>query len=132
GLPEATVAETQADRFRLFDAMASFLRNAARARPVVLVLDDLHAADEPSLLLLSFVAGVVAETRLLLVGTFRDLDPTIGDPLESTLSQLARGRVAHRIRLAGLTRAEVASLAELTAGRVPGDRLVSDLYVETE
>ena len=46
---------------------APFLRSAARAEPLVLVLDDLHAADEPSLLLLRFVAREIADSRLLVV-----------------------------------------------------------------
>ena len=47
-------------RFRLFDATATFLRNAADTEPLVLVLDDLHAADASSLLLLEFVARELA------------------------------------------------------------------------
>ena len=49
-------SESEGARFRLFDAASAFLRSAAQARPLVLVLDDMHAADEPSLLLLRFVA----------------------------------------------------------------------------
>ena len=49
--------ESEGARFRLFDAVATFLRNASEETPIVLVLDDLHVADAPSLLMLQFVAG---------------------------------------------------------------------------
>ena len=54
--PSRLALEPEAARFRLFDATAEFLRNASASRPIVLVLDDLHAADAPSLLLLRFLA----------------------------------------------------------------------------
>ena len=82
--------EDDGARFRLFDSAARFLRNAAAARPLVLVLDDLHAADEPSLLLLRFVAGEIGGSRILVVGTYRDVDPTVRDPLAATLAELVR------------------------------------------
>ena len=69
--------------------MVSFLTRAAAERPIVLVLDDLHAADEPSLLLLRFVARGLGDSRLLVVGAYRDVDPTLRDPLASTLAELA-------------------------------------------
>src|SRR5438067_3548064 len=55
-LPEVPTGDLEGARFRLFDAATAFLRSAAAERPLLLVLDDLHAADEPSLMLLRFVA----------------------------------------------------------------------------
>ena len=55
----AGASDSEEARFRLFDSVTSFLVAAARDRPMVLVLDDLHWADEPSLLLLKHVAGEV-------------------------------------------------------------------------
>ena len=81
--PSPEPFESDAARFRLFDSTAAFLMSAAAERPLVLVLDDLHAADEPSLLLLQYVASALEDSRILIVGTFRDLDPTVQDPLES-------------------------------------------------
>jgi hypothetical protein len=54
--PEGELDDSGQARFQLFDAIASFLTSASRSRPLVLVFDDLHWADEPSLLLLRFVA----------------------------------------------------------------------------
>ena len=106
-LPEPSSLESESARFRLFDSVATFLRNAATAGPLV-ALDDLHAADEPSLLLLRFVAREMGDSRLLIVGTYRDADPTVRDPLASTLAELVREPVTRRIPLAGLPQPEVA------------------------
>ena len=65
GLPPPSTLEPDLVRFRLFDATAEFLRRVGEARPVVLVLDDLHAADEASLLLLRFLARELGDGRLL-------------------------------------------------------------------
>jgi predicted ATPase len=81
--------------------MTAFLKNLAAAQPLVLVLDDLHAADAPSLLLLRFVARELGESRLLIVGAYRDVDPTLADPLTTTLTELAREPVTRTLALAG-------------------------------
>jgi DNA-binding SARP family transcriptional activator len=114
-LPSAPPFESEGARFRLFDSMTAFLKRAAAGRPLVLVLDDLHAADEPSLLLLQFVARELGESRLLIVGAYRDVDPTLSDPLTTTLTELAREPVTRTLALAGLGEADVARFIELAA-----------------
>ncbi len=130
-LPEPSL-ETEGARFRLFDSAGRFLKNAAAARPLVLVLDDLHAADEPSLLLLRFVAGELGSSRILVVGTYRDVDPMVRDPLASTLAELAREQVTRRIELSGLTPAHVARYIELSGGATPPAELNATIHAETE
>lgn len=124
--------ETEGARFRLFDSAARFLRNAAAARPLAIVLDDLHAADEPSLLLLRFVASELGGSRILVVGTYRDVDPTVQDPLASSLAELAREQVTHRLELGGLTEQGVARYIELGSGETPPRDLVAAIHAETE
>jgi DNA-binding SARP family transcriptional activator len=119
-------------RFRLFDATARFLKVAAASRPIVLVLDDLHAADEPSLLLLQFLAGGLETGRILLIGTYRDVDPTVREPLTSTLAELARERVTYRIELGGLDTLDVRRYIELSTGIEPAAALVEAIRTETE
>jgi DNA-binding SARP family transcriptional activator len=131
-LPEPPSLESEGARFRLFDSAATFLRNAASAGPLVLILDDLHAADEPSLLLLRFVAGEMRDSHLLIVGTYRDIDPTVRDPLASTLAELAREPVTRRISLAGLAQPEIARYVELSAGVVAPRELITLIHTETD
>ena len=59
GLPEppsAELAQPEKARFRLFDSVASFVRRAAESQPLLIILDDLHAADPTSLMLLVAVS----------------------------------------------------------------------------
>src|SRR5205085_633306 len=59
------------DRFALFDATLQYLAGAAHQRPVVIVLEDLHGADQPSLNLLAFIASHLAGTSVAVLGTYR-------------------------------------------------------------
>jgi len=95
-------------------------------------LDDLNAADTPSLLLLQFVAGEVAETRVLLVGAYRDVDVASGDPLALTVRELARHGPTRRLHMRGLSERDVASFIELSAGTVPPAGVVDAVHAETE
>ena len=93
-------------RFRLFDSIAAFLKNAASSQPLLLILDDLHWADKPSLLLLEFLARQMVESRLLVVGTYRDMELSRQHPLSETLAQLSRHPVFQRQQLLGLSQEE--------------------------
>jgi DNA-binding SARP family transcriptional activator len=131
-LPPAPSLEFEGARFRLFDSMTAFLKRAAAARPLVLALDDLHAADEPSLLLLRFVARELGESRLLIVGAYRDVDPMLADPLTTTLTELAREPVTRTLRLAGLGEADVARFIEVAAPGAAAADLAAMVHAETE
>jgi tetratricopeptide (TPR) repeat protein len=131
--PSRSIAvDPETARFRLFEAIAEFLRNAGEAQPLVLVLDDLHAADEPSLLLLQFLAAELSDARLMLVGAYRDVDPTLHEPLSSTLAEVARLPVTRMLPLSGFDRAEVATFIERSAVVEPDEGLVAAMYEETE
>ena len=103
-------------RFRLFDSIATFLKNAARSRPLMLVLDDLHWADRSSLLLLEFLAQEIENSPLLLAGAHRDVEVTRSHPLSQTLGSLVREQLFRRVQLDGLTRQEVGQLVQGNAG----------------
>jgi DNA-binding SARP family transcriptional activator len=125
-------SDSEGARFRLFDAVSSFLRNAARVRPLVLVLDDLHAADEPSLLLLQFLTREIADCPLLIVCAFRDVDPTLQAPLVSTLAEVVREAQTRQVVLAGLDEAAVANYVELSTGIEAPPALIRAIHAETE
>ena len=119
-------------RFRLFEAATALLLSGTRDRPVVLVLDDLHAADEPSLLLLRFVAREIAASRLLMVCAYRDVDPALRDPLGAALAELLREPHTAHIPLSGLKERDVAEYVELSTGVESADWLVVAIHTETE
>jgi DNA-binding SARP family transcriptional activator len=109
--------DPEAARFQLYDATATFLARAAEGRPSVLVLDDLHWADTPSLQLLAFLTPLLASTTLLVAGSYRDLRADWADELEATLAAVVREPVTQQLGLAGLQPAAVAELAEEMTGK---------------
>ena len=124
--------EPEAARFRLFDSITTFLKNASRSRPLMLVLDDLHWADRSSLLLLEFLARELGGSALLLIGTYRDVEVSRQHPLSRTLGNLTRERLFQRVHLAGLNREEVSRFLEIASGAIPLPGLVEALQSRTE
>lgn len=90
GAPASAPADPGQERFKLFDATATFLALATRDRPLVVVLDDLHAADLGSLALLHFVARGAHAARLVVVGTFRDVEARLSADAGEALARVAR------------------------------------------
>ncbi len=121
----ADVIDPAAARFLLFEQVAAFLSQEASVDPLLVLLDDLHAADEPSMLLLRFLATLVAEQRMLLVAAYRDFDPRIREAAElfGELSRLGR-----RVPLTGLTRPEIARYIEVVTGSAPLPVLVERVH----
>ncbi len=134
--PAPRLDEPEAERLRLFDSVAAFVRNAAAERPVVLLLDDLHWADKPSLLLLQHIARNVASTRLQVIGAYRDVELDRKHPLAEALAALRRLDNASRVQLHGLSSDTVEELlgAVEPSAESEGDRgaLAAALHRETE
>lgn len=131
GLPVAPSVEPAQARFRLFDSITAFLTGPAARQPLVLILDDLHWADAPSLVLLSFVARKLRSARLLVVGTCCEGDGG-QHALAEILADLAREPVAAYFRLRGLGEPQLARFIEAIAGWHPSAPLVAAVYQRTE
>ncbi|MEU8315907.1 BTAD domain-containing putative transcriptional regulator [Micromonospora sp. NPDC048887] len=116
-------------RFQVYEAVADLVHAAARERGLLVVLDDLHAADPDSLLLLRFLATALPASRALVVATLRPYDD---DPaLMATVAELARGRGFGQARLAGLDAAAVADLVRDRTGVAPPEPQVTRLVTRT-
>jgi eukaryotic-like serine/threonine-protein kinase len=102
GTPVSVDPESR--RFALFDSATRFLIDRARQQPLLLLLDDLHAADAPSLLLLRFLGETIADSPILVVGSYREGERRVRE-LADSFAGLAR--VARRISLRGLNAEEV-------------------------
>ncbi len=119
-------------RFRLFDSITSFLKSASDSEPLLVVLEDLQWAAKPSLLLLEFVAREIADSRVLLVATYRNVDLARRHPLTETLGGLARESQFHQVFLRGLSRDEVGRFIETSTKVMPPTDLVEAIYARTE
>jgi class 3 adenylate cyclase/tetratricopeptide (TPR) repeat protein len=109
-LEEAPRLEPEAERARLFDSVNAWLRNTAERRPLVIFFDDLHWCDRPSLALAEQVARGVANQRIVIVGTYRDVEVDRVHPLAQTLGALRRMEHQERIALKGFSGASVLGL----------------------
>src|SRR3954452_2159782 len=125
----AAAPMSEGARFRLFEAVASLLANASAVRPLAVFLDDVHAADRPSLLLLRYVATQLLASRILISCCYRDTEA--GPELASVLADLARDPVAHRVSLAGLDARATERLLEETMGTAPDAGLVVQVHEGT-
>ena len=108
-LPAPTRADPDTDRYALFDAVVALLAMASTEAPVVLVLDDLHWAAKPTLLLLRHVLRFGDHARLQIVGTYRSTDLDRSHPLAAMLADLHRDGTANRISLSGLDENDVSA-----------------------
>ncbi|MCX4675927.1 AAA family ATPase [Streptomyces sp. NBC_01433] len=120
-----------AEAFGLYDAVTTALVTVSQSRPLIVVLDDLHSADPASLRLLGFAAQHAWFERLLLVGTYRDVEVEApGHPLQPLILPLV-SRASATLTLTGLGRDEVGALMAVTAGREPAPRLVDEVHRRT-
>jgi hypothetical protein len=126
GLEAPPTLEGEEARFALFDAVSSFVGRAARARPLLLVFDDLHAADPTSLLLLRFAARALRTAPVLMLGTYRDVELRGGSAGAEVIGDLARE--GKEISLRGLSRPDVARFIEETTGGTPTEALVEAVH----
>jgi len=126
GLEPPLQADPETELYRLFDAVVSWLGAMAGERGVVFVLDDLHWAAKPTLLLLRALARAGGRERVLIVGTYRDTDIEATHPLSATLADLRREPCVTRVALSGLEPSEVEEMVA-RAGGDANDRAAGEL-----
>jgi DNA-binding winged helix-turn-helix (wHTH) protein/tetratricopeptide (TPR) repeat protein len=123
--PLRSIGEGKGVRLGLFEAVWELIRHGSADAPAVIVLEDLHAADEPSLLLLELISERLAGSRLLVVATLRDTEPT--SPLLEP-ARAARFRDARRVMLSGLEYGDVAVLAPMLFGSALPTELLRAMF----
>ena len=118
--------DPEQQRRQLFQAVTDTLTRTARAEPFVLVVEDLHWADESTLLMLDHLSSLPA----LVIGTYRDSD--LNPSLARALDGLIRRRAMHQIRLGPLSEPDVAEMLAVLADQTPEPRVVAALYAHTQ
>ncbi len=119
-------------RFVLFDALAGFWKRAAAGGALLLILDDLHCADTPSLKFLEFLATEIASCHLLVVVTYRAFEVSLKHPLSDALGELGRHARLQRITLSGISEEESAQLLLEVLGPGASRQLTKKLHERTE
>ncbi len=128
-LPQLAVqtggAAPEADRIRLFGEILTLLEQLAMTRPVVLILEDLHWADDASRELLTFLAANLADADALLVGTYR---PGEAGPLRGLVAELRRNPGVRVLEVHPLTRHEVGRQLAALLAREPEPGLITRVF----
>ena len=131
--PPPPQAAAQTERFRLFESIDTWIGRIAARHPVLLVLDDLQWADQPSFFLLPHLMRARRSTPLLTVAMYRDLGPERSE-FSTALPSLTRDIDCRRVSLRGLEHRAVTTLLEDAVGRPFGEResgMVAELEWET-
>ncbi len=123
--------DPQSEKRRLFEAIVRVLRAIAQ-RGLVLILEDLHWSDQSSQELLAYLARAVERDSILILASYRGDELHRRHPLTHLVAQLTRERRYHEVRLAALSREELASMLEATLERALPRALVDALYDRTE
>jgi class 3 adenylate cyclase/tetratricopeptide (TPR) repeat protein/transcriptional regulator with XRE-family HTH domain len=119
-VPAIPSTDPETERWMLVAAMAGLLSLTCHDQPLLLILDDIHWADRPTLAFLRHLVAV-APPRLLIVATYRDTDVSTGHPLADAIAFLSREPGVERLALSGLGGDDLAALVEAAAGQ-PLDR----------
>jgi class 3 adenylate cyclase/tetratricopeptide (TPR) repeat protein len=131
-IPASLDLPAEQERRLLFNSVRDVVERTARRRPVLLVFDDVHWADDPTLLFIEHLAEHIAELPVLIVATYRDTEVDAGRPLAKTFEDLRRRRLARWIQLGRLPEDAVAGMLRALADREAPAGLVGAIYTETE
>jgi class 3 adenylate cyclase/tetratricopeptide (TPR) repeat protein len=131
-LPEAVPVQPDEERFRLLDGVAQLLIARSARAPLLLVLDDLHWADKGTIAMLRHVARFAPQQKILVVGTYRDVEVGPGHPLTEALDTLRREADYERVRLEGLEQEAVRELLSAVAEQEVSEALGFAIAKETE
>jgi DNA-binding SARP family transcriptional activator len=116
GLGEPVRGDPESERFALFEAVAGLIEAATHERRVLLIVDDLHWAAQPTLLLLRHLIRSERQLGVLLLGTYRQTELDAGQPLAQLLADLHRDSRLDRLSIGGLPEVAIAAMLEMAVG----------------
>jgi DNA-binding CsgD family transcriptional regulator len=130
--PDLRISQREEGRRELFGAFTDLIRALCEVRPVALVLEDLHWAQEPTRQLLNHLIQTTSEERLLVMATFRTTAPDHDPQLTRAIADLYRLPGVKRIDLEGLEVADIATLVGASSGMRLGDRMSSAVVLRDQ
>ncbi len=131
-IPAPIELPPEQQRRYLFNSFLDFIKRGTQVTPQVVLIDDLHWADDSTLLLLQHLAEHTSEIPLLIVGTYRDVDLEVARPFAKVLGAFTRQRLAHKIAIPRLPEPGVTEMLQVLSGGTPPADLVAAVYAETE
>jgi class 3 adenylate cyclase/tetratricopeptide (TPR) repeat protein len=131
-IPPAVELPAELARRYVWNSLSEFIGRAAQIQPLVLVLEDLHWADESTLLLTEYLAPLLPEMPVLVLGTYRDAEVDLSQPLARVIGQLGHRRLLERISLRRLSVEGVSRMLRALAGQPAPEELTQVIHRETE
>ena len=131
-IPPSLDLPPEQERRYLFNSVRDFIARAAETQPICVLFDDMHWADEASLLLFEHIAQHLAGLPIMIIGTYRDVELDMGRPLARTLDALVRQRLVKRLAIHRLDQAGVEAMIAGIGGQDPPPSLVEAIFGETE
>jgi predicted ATPase len=116
----------------VWHSFSEFIGRASQIQPLLLVLEDLHWADESTLLLTEYLAPLLPAMPVLVIGTYRDVEVDPHHPLARVIDQLAHRHLAERVSLRRLSFDGVGAMLRTLTGQAAPEELVQLIYRETE
>ncbi len=129
--------DPKAKRDRLFENVSMGLVRKAKAKPMILCIEDLQWADPSTLAMMHYIARNAGECGLLMLGSFRPEDVSavdgVGHPLTATMQLMNRERLHREVELQRLTGHDTSELVSSILGKIDfGDEFGDRIYSETE
>jgi class 3 adenylate cyclase/tetratricopeptide (TPR) repeat protein len=131
-IPPPVELPAELARRYIWNSLSEFMGRAAQDEPLLLVLEDMHWADESTVLLTEYLAPLLPEMPVLVIGTYREIEVQLDHPLARVIGQLERRRLMERISLRRLSFDGVHAMLRALAGQPAPEQLVRMIDSETE
>ncbi|HEY6687705.1 MAG TPA: AAA family ATPase [Propionibacteriaceae bacterium] len=131
-IPPPVELPAELARRYVWNSLSEFIGRAAQGQPLLLVLEDLHWADESTVLLTEYLAPLLPEMPVLMLGTYRDVEVDLDHPLARVVGQLEHRRLVERVNVHRLSFDGVHALVRALAGQPVPEQLVRVIDGETE
>ncbi len=122
-IPPAVELPAELARRYVWNSLSEFIDRAAQGQPLLLVLEDLHWADESTVLLTEYLAPLLPDMPVLVLGTYRDVEVDPSHPLARVIGQLGHRRLLERISLRRLSFDGVGAMLRALAGQPAPEEL---------
>ena len=131
-IPPPVELPAELARRYLWNSLSEFIGRAAQGQPLLLVVEDLHWADESTVLLTEYLAPLLPEMPVLVLGTYRDAEVDLSQPLGRVIGNLGHRGLLERISLRRLSLDGVSGMLRALAGQPAPEELTQVIHRETE
>ncbi|MGH3337972.1 MAG: ATP-binding protein, partial [Propionibacteriaceae bacterium] len=131
-IPPPIELPAELSRRYVWNSLSEFVGRAAQGQPLLLVLEDLHWADDSTLLLTEYLAPLLPEMPVLVLGTYRDIEVDLQHPLARVIGQLGSRGLVDQVSLRRLSYDGLRAMLQALAGQPAPEQLARMIDRETD